>query len=324
MEATQTTTDSASGLLPGDCREVLPSLAAESVQLVVTSPPYADARSRSYGGIHPDDYVDWFLPIGAALLRVLKADGSFVLNIKERVVSGERHTYVLELILALKRQGWLWTEEYSWHKKNCYPGKWPNRFRDAWERCLHFTKAKRFKMNQDAVRVPMGNWADSRLKNLSETDRRRDESKVGSGFGKNVSNWLGRDTVYPTNVLHMATECANRGHSAAFPRALPEFFIRLFTDPGGLVLDPFLGSGTTAAAAKALGRRWLGIGMRADYLQQAEALLVETELAETELVETELVETEPLAKKPIETELVETEQVEMELAGREILAGPAD
>ncbi len=294
MEARQTTTDHSERILLGDCREILPSLAPESVQLVVTSPPYADARSRSYGGIHPDDYVDWFLPIGAELLRALKPGGSFVLNIKERVVSGERHTYVLELILALKRQGWLWTEEYSWHKKNCYPGKWPNRFRDAWERCLHFTRNRRFKMNQDAVRVPMGDWAGSRLKNLSDTDRRRDESKVGSGFGKNVSNWLGRDTVYPTNVLHMATECANRSHSAAFPRALPEFFIKLFTDPGDLVLDPSLGSGTTAAAAKALGRRWLGIEMRADYLQQAEALLTETE------------------------------QVEMDLADKEFIAGAAD
>ncbi|NIP72087.1 MAG: site-specific DNA-methyltransferase, partial [Gammaproteobacteria bacterium] len=156
----------------------------------------------------------------------------------ERVVDGERHTYVLELILAMRRQGWRWTEEYCWHKKNCYPGKWPNRFRDAWERCLHFTRSRRFKMFQDAVRVPMGDWAQSRLRNLSDTDRRRDPSRVGSGFGKNVSNWLGRDTAYPTNVLHLATECANRAHSAAFPEALPAWFMRLFTEPGDVVLDP--------------------------------------------------------------------------------------
>ncbi|MCH8884364.1 MAG: site-specific DNA-methyltransferase [SAR324 cluster bacterium] len=259
--------------LQGDCRDVLPALPDGCVDLIVTSPPYADNRKRTYGGIRPDDYVEWFLPIAAELRRVLKPEGSFVLNIKERVVNGERHTYVLELILALRRQGWLWTEEYCWHKKNCYPGKWPNRFRDAWERCLHFTKAKRFRMFQDAVRVPMGGWAESRLRNLSATDRRRDESRVGSGFGKNVANWLGRDTVYPTNVLHLATECANTGHSAAFPSALPEWFIRLFTEPGDLVLDPFLGVGTTAVAAKRLGRAWCGIEIEAGYVAQARAAL---------------------------------------------------
>ena len=266
-------------IIEGDCRTALASLPDGCADLIVTSPPYADARARSYGGIHPDDYVEWFLPLSAELLRVLGPQGSFVLNIKERVLGGERHTYVLELILALRKQGWLWTEEYAWHKKNCYPGKWPNRFRDAWERCLHFTKEKKFRMNQDAVRVPMGDWANSRLRNLSKTDQRRDESKVGSGFGKNVSNWLGRDTVFPTNVLHLATECANRGHSAAFPYQLPEFFIKLFTDPGDLVLDPFLGSGTTAAAAKTLGRRWLGIEQNAEYVAQAEALLAATQPA---------------------------------------------
>lgn len=248
-------------IIQGDCRDVLPTVPRESIDLIVTSPPYANARSRTYGGIHPDQYVEWFLPIGAELLRVLKPSGSFVLNIKERVVAGERHTYVLELILELRRQGWLWTEEYVWHKKNCYPGKWPNRFRDAWERCLHFTREKKFRMYQDAVRVPVGDWAHSRLRNLSATDKRRDESKVGSGFGKNISNWVGRDTVLPSNVLHMATECANRAHSAAFPAALPEWFIRLFTVPGDRVLDPFVGSGTTIAEAVRLGRVGIGIDL---------------------------------------------------------------
>ena len=208
-------------ILQGDCGEVLRGLPDDSVDLVFTSPPYADSRKHTYGGVHPDRYVEWFLPKAEQFRRVLKPEGTFVLNVKERVVDGERHTYVLELILALRRQGWLWTEEFCWHKKNCYPGKWPNRFRDAWERCLQFNRQKRFKMNQEAVRVPMGDWAKSRLRNLSGTDRARDESKVRSGFGKNVSNWIGRDMAYPTNVLHLATECANRSHSAAFPWPSP-------------------------------------------------------------------------------------------------------
>ena len=270
------------GILHGDCRALLPTLPDACVDLVVTSPPYADARKGTYGGVHPDDYVEWFAPIGRELLRVTKPTGSFVLNIKERVVAGERHTYVLELIIALRKMGWLWTEEYVWHKKNCHPGKWPNRFRDAWERCLHFTREKRFAMYQDEVRQPIKDWAKSRLRNLSETDKRRDNSRVGSGFGKNISNWVGRDTVLPSNVLHMATECGNRGHSAAFPRALPEWFIKLFTQPGDVVLDPFLGSGTTAVAAKSLGRRYIGMEMLPEYVEIATVALEAVQPAETD------------------------------------------
>ncbi|GMO67916.1 MAG: hypothetical protein Ta2A_15940 [Treponemataceae bacterium] len=194
-------------LFLGDTRDELDKIADNSIDLIVTSPPYADQRKDTYGGISPDKYVEWFLPISKDLLRVLKPTGTFILNIKERVVSGERSTYVMELILEMRKQGWLWTEEFIWHKKNCYPGKWPNRFRDAWERLLQFNKTKHFSMYQEAVMVPMGDWAKNRLRNLSETDKSRDTSKVGSGFGKNISNWIGRDMAYPTNVLHLATEC---------------------------------------------------------------------------------------------------------------------
>jgi DNA modification methylase len=252
-------------LFLGDCREVLKTIPDHSIDLIFTSPPYADQRKGTYGGIHPDDYVNWFLPITAELLRVLKQDGTFVLNIKEKVVHGERSTYVLDLILQMRAQGWLWTEEFIWHKKNCYPGKWPNRFRDAWERLLQFNKSRQFNMYQDEVMVPVGDWAKSRLKNLSETDKTRDESKVGSGFGKNISNWLDRDKAYPTNVLHLATECSNKNHSAAFPESLPEWFIKLFTRPGDTVLDPFMGSGTTNFVAQKMYRHSVGIEILPDY-----------------------------------------------------------
>ena len=160
-------------IVHGDCEEVLKRLPGNSVDLIFTSPPYADQRARTYGGIRPDDYVDWFLPKAEQFFRVLKPTGTFVLNIKERVVNGERHTYVLELILRMRQQGWLWTEEFMWHKKNSYPGKWPNRFRDSWERLLQFNKQRRFAMFQDEVMVPVGDWAKTRLYQLSETDRRR-------------------------------------------------------------------------------------------------------------------------------------------------------
>jgi site-specific DNA-methyltransferase (adenine-specific) len=254
-----------SNVILGDCLEMLKKIPDNHVDLIVTSPPYSDQRNSTYGGIKADKYVEWFLPITAELLRVLKPTGTFILNIKEKVSDGERHTYILELILEMRKQGWLWTEEFIWHKRNCYPGKWPNRFRDAWERLLQFNKDKKFNMYQENVMVPVGDWAKTRLKNLSETDKTRDTSKVGSGFGKNISNWIGRDMAYPSNVLHLATESSNKKHSATFPKELPRWFIKLFTKPGDIVLDPFLGSGTTGVVAKEMARNSIGIEILKEY-----------------------------------------------------------
>lgn len=253
----------------GDSLELTKKIPDNSVDLIFTSPPYADQRASTYGGIKPDKYVEWFEPYGKEFKRILKNDGSFVLNIKEKVVGGQRHTYVIELILMMKQLGWLWTEEYMWHKRNSFPGKWPNRFRDGWERLIHFNLDKNFKMNQDSVMVPVGDWSSSRLKKLSDTDKRRDESRVGSGFGKNISNWVGRDLVYPNNVLHLATECGNRSHSAAFPEQLPEWFIKLFTNEGDLVFDPFVGSGTTCRVAKKMNRHSIGFEIKPEYYEYA-------------------------------------------------------
>ncbi len=262
----------------GDCLDVLQAYPDNFFDLIVTSPPYADSRSKTYGGIKPEKYVDWFLPRSAQMLRVLKPSGTFILNIKEKVTEGERNTYVIELILALREQGWLWTEEFVWHKKNCHPGKWPNRFRDAWERCLQFNKSRQFNMYQEEVMVPMGDWAKTRLKHLGKNDVVRFDSQVNSGFGKNISNWVGRDKAYPSNVLHLATETGNKNHSAAFPKALPEWFIKLFTQEGDWVLDPFVGSGTTSEAAFEMNRNSVGIDLKSEYIDMAKSSIDTTQL----------------------------------------------
>ncbi len=277
-----------SKLMLGDCYEELKKIPDNSIDLIFTSPPYADSRKNTYGGVSPEKYVGWFLPISGELLRVLKPTGTFVLNIKEKVVNGERHTYVIELVLEMRKQGWFWTEEFIWHKKNSYPGKWPNRFRDSWERLLQFNKNKHFHMYQEEVMVPMGDWANKRLKNLSETDKVRDPSRVGSGFGKNISNWIGREKAFPSNVLHLATETKNRSHSAVFPEDLPEWFIKLFTKKGDCVLDPFMGSGTTVFVAQRLERNSVGIEILPEYfkvVQQSLNLVVETRPAQMALLE---------------------------------------
>ena len=270
-------------IINADCLVRLKTMDNDCIDLIVTSPPYAGKRGDTYDTQPIAGYNEWFLPISAELLRVLKPAGSFVLNIKEPAVNGERSTYIIELILEMKKQGWMWTEEYIWRKTTSFPGKWNNRFRDGWERCLHFTKGKKFTMNQDAVKIPIGDWADSRLKKknakgklvkkpkdeLSKDDRKRRRSKSGSGLEREVANWLDRDKVNPDNVLEFAPVVNNqKEHSATFPDKLPEWFIKLFTNPGDLVLDPFVGSGTTAVVAKKLGRHYIGIEKNKAYAKQ--------------------------------------------------------
>lgn len=270
----------------GDCKKILSNTEKfpdKSIDFIFSSPPYADKRKRFYGSVHPDVYVDWFLPIGRELFRVLKDSGSFVLNIKEHPRNGERDTYVLELILALKKQGWFWIEEYCWYKKNSFPGKWPNRFRDGWERCLHFAKNKQFKMYQDAVKVPIGDWAKKRFKSMSDNDFKRHLSRTNGSLGRNVSNWLNRKKVYPqnvivfeeehyvSNVIEFATVCNNKNHSAAFPLELPTWFLKLFTRKGDVILDPFIGSGTTAFASLAMERKYIGIELNKSFLEIAKS-----------------------------------------------------
>jgi len=284
-------------VINGDCNIVLKDIPDSSVDLIITSPPYADKRKRFYDSIHPDQYVEWFSPIADQLMRVLKPKGSFILNIKEHPRDGERDTYVLELILSLKKSGWFWIEEYCWYKKNSFPGKWPNRFRDAWERCLHFTKDKNFNMYQDAVKVPIGEWADKRFKSMSEKDFTRHISGTNGTLGRNVSNWLNKRKVYPHNVLvfenehfifpsetetsevsnliEFATVCYNKKHSAAFPIELPTWFIKLLTKKGDVVLDPFLGSGTTVIASELLDRRYIGIEKNSEFIIYANNSLKE-------------------------------------------------
>jgi len=278
----------------GDCSILLADKSLfpdKSINLIVTSPPYADKRKNSYQGVNSDKYVEWFLPISDQLIRILKDNGSFILNIKEHPSNGERETYVLELILEMKKQGWFWIEEYCWYKKNSFPGKWPNRFRDSWERCLHFTKKKDFAMYQDAVKVPIGDWAEKRFKSMSENDFIRHISKNNTHLGRNVSNWLNKKKVYPHNVLvfeeehrlylgnvvETAADTSHKNHSAIFPLELPTWFIRLFSKENDVVLDPFLGSGTTAVAALLHKRKFIGIELKTEYFSEAQKNICEVE-----------------------------------------------
>jgi len=237
----------------GDSREELKAFKGQ-VDLIVTSPPYADARRRHYGGVHPDDFADWFLTFHQVFWDVLKPTGSLVINIKDKVVDGVRHRYVWHTIEALCERGWLAIDDYIWHKPNPMPGYWPTRLSDGWEYCFHLAKQKKIFFNHEGVKKPIGEWAETRLSSLSENDLSRHNSINQSGFGRDLSRWVGKDKVLPSNVLTCAVVGKNKAHPAVYPAALPEFFIKLLCPENGMVLDPFAGSGTTAIAALSLGR----------------------------------------------------------------------
>ena len=191
---------------------------------------------------------------------------SFVLNIKESAVNGERHPYVIELILALRKQGWRWVDEYCWHKKNCYPGKWPNRFRDSWERLLHFTLNKRFKMRQEAVKVPMGAWKNSRLRNLSQTDRtQRRIEKTATGSARRSRTGSGARRPIPRMCCTFRRNADSRVTRRLSLRPCPTGSFRLFTDPGDTVLDPLRGFRQHAGRRPRAWRRGIGIDTSQEY-----------------------------------------------------------
>lgn len=252
----------------GDSREELRAYAGMA-DLIVTSPPYADARHQHYDSVHPDDFVEWFLTFHEPFYQALKPDGSLVINIKDKAVNGVRHRYVWHMIEALCERGWYAIDDYIWHKTNPMPGAWPNRLRDGWEYCFHLAKSKRPYFNPDNVRRPIGEWVESRLKNLGKNDRSRHNSANSSGFGRDISKWVGKETVLPSNVISLPVVGRNKGHPAVFPVGLPEFFINLLCPENGFVIDPFGGSGTTGVAALALGKRSLLIDNNPQYVQEA-------------------------------------------------------
>src|SRR5947209_6868846 len=260
--------DAACVVICGDSREELKAFEGQA-DLIVTSPPYADARHRHYDSVHPDEFVEWFLTFHEPFFKALKPGGSFVLNIKDKVVDGVRHRYVWRTVEALCERGWLSIDDYLWHKTNPMPGYWPTRLRDGWEYCFHLAKSKRPFVNQDAVRRPIGDWVESRLAKLGDNDRSRHDSANASGFGRDISKWVDKQTVLPSNVLSLALVGKNKGHPAVSPVDLPLFFIKLLCPENGLVVDPFGGSGTTGLASLSVGRHCVLIDDNERYCQAA-------------------------------------------------------
>jgi site-specific DNA-methyltransferase (adenine-specific) len=249
----------------GDCRTEMKKMKKDHIDLIITSPPYADRRKGMYDSVHPDEYVKWFIPITEQMLRILKPTGSFILNIKEPVINRKRHPCVDELKIEMRKSGWELVDTLIWHKTTCMPGKFKIRTKDAWEYLIHFAKdSSKVKVHPENVKIPIK--SSSRKRNVASASDKRENSSTGSKFGKNRRNFLDKELVLPSNVLHGPPETRNRSHPAVYPEWIPEWFIKYLTDENDLVLDPFVGSGTTLKAAYHLNRRSVGIEVKKEFI----------------------------------------------------------
>ena len=260
-----------SGIILGDAAEIMPRLPSHSVDLFFTSPPYADARA--YSRIHPDRYVEWFLPFARAMFSAVRPTGSLVLNIKNRVANrgplrGQRHPYVYQLVLALQHMGWRWLETYIWAKPNAVPGKFGPRTKDSFEYVYHFARSQKPYFDLDAIRVPY-------KANSAEIERRKRDTSgrrnTVAGFGRDRTKTYLLGGADPGNVVSVSqTYNQHYGvdHTAAMPEGLAEFFIKSVSPPDGVVLDPFAGSATTVVVARRLGRKAGGIEIHQRFAEE--------------------------------------------------------
>jgi DNA modification methylase len=248
------------------------------VDLFFTSPPYADARA--YSRIHPDRYVDWFLPFARTMFDASSDTGSLVLNIKNRVANrgplkGQRHPYVYQLVLALQQLGWRWVETYIWVKANAVPGRFGPRTKDSFEYVYHFARGRKPYFDLDAIRVPYkADEAEISRRKLDSSGRRNTKA----GFGRDRTKTYLRGGADPGNVVSVAqTYNQHHGvaHTAAMPEGLAEFFIRAMSPPGGVVLDPFAGGGTTVVVARRLGRQAGGFEIHEEFVREARRRIAE-------------------------------------------------
>jgi len=251
-------------LICGDCRdpEIVAQLMQEQrINVAFTSPPYASQRkydeSSGFKPIHPDAYVEWFEAVQANVRTHLADDGSWFVNIKEHCDDGQRSLYVKDLTIAHVRSwNWRFIDEFCWRRVGL-PGLFGPRFKNEFEPVFYFcTGVPAF--YPDNVREPR----DETTK-CYQPDSLNIRQGNSSKFRKVKRTY---DSALPGNVIDLAKGSnAGKGHSAAFPVALPAFFIKAFSDPSDIIFDPFLGSGSTLIAAAQEKRICFGVEISPAY-----------------------------------------------------------
>ena len=252
----------------GNSLDLLKQLDDNSIDLVITSPPYADLKTYvDFKGILADDYVEWFLPYCNEICRVIKPTGSFILNINDKVEDGFRHPYVFDLISQIhKRTDLKLFERLFWNKMKGLPNR--SRFGDRVEYLFWFAKERGFYFDIDSMRTPYSEKSIKRMKNPLKKRFSRRENDDNIDYKDWSPNPLG---ALPTTLVNISSESKRiaDNHVAVYPVDLVEYFIKGATDKDDVVLDPFMGTGTTAVAAKKLGRKWIGFELQQDYIDVA-------------------------------------------------------
>lgn len=258
----------------GESLDLLKSLPNNYIDLVITSPPYADLKTYiDYEGIHPDNYVDWFLPYCKEIERVIKPTGSFILNINDKVQNGFRHPYVFDLISKLHKETNLkMFERMFWNKMKGLPNR--KRFGDRVEYVFWFVKSNNFYFDIDSMRTEYSPKSIQRMKNpLKKRFARTEENQKSTEYKEWKPNPNG---ALPTTLVNISSEFKRiaDNHVAVYPEKLVEYFIKGATKEGDLILDPFMGTGTTAVVAKKLNRNWIGFEMQEEYIKVATRRLI--------------------------------------------------
>lgn len=268
----------------GDSGALLRTLADDSVDLIVTSPPFPLLRQKAYGNESQDDYVGWLLQFGCEARRVLKPTGSFVLDLGGTYQRGipVRSLYQYKILLRFCEElGYYLAEEFFWHNPSKLPSpiEWVNkrkiRAKDTVNTIWWFSKTE---WPQADVREVLTEYSERMKLLLRDSARFYTPKERPSGHDISGRFDTNNGGAIPSNLLSIPnTESNSRylrhckavgvnGHPARFPRKLPEFFIKFLTKPGDLVLDIFAGSNTTGEAAEVLGRRWLACDLDRNYI----------------------------------------------------------
>lgn len=252
----------------GDSLELLKKLPDNSVDLVITSPPYSNIKSYiNNNGIPSDKYVDWFIPYCLEIERVIKDTGSFILNINDKVNDGFRDPYVFDLISRLhKETGLKMYERLFWNKLKSLPNRY--RFGDRVEYIFWFVKSKNFYIDLDQMRTPYSESSIKRMKKPLQKRYSRDPEQKNKEYKSWSPNPKG---ALPTTLINISSESKKiaDSHVAVYPVELVDYFIKGSTKPSDLVLDPFIGTGTTALSAAILGRNYLGFDIEQHYVDVA-------------------------------------------------------
>ena len=276
-----------------DSLALMRALPGDSIDVVLTSPPYALHFKKEYGNAEKTSYVGWFLPFAREVFRVLKPEGSFILNIGGSYNKGEptRSLYHFKLLIELVESvGFSLAQECFWYNpaKMPMPAEWVTvrriRLRDSVEYVWWLSKTPWPKANNRKVLKPYSKDMERLNRRGVRATVRPSGHNIKSSFsgvaaGGSIPPNILEDEDFPVEMLRVGNNAANdtytkkckdldiKIHPARFPSALPEFFLKFLTDEGDYVLDPFAGSNTTGAVAESLGLRWIGADLVEDYLK---------------------------------------------------------